>query len=528
MAQLMAEPQTSELLLVTLNARYQHCSFGLRYLYANLEELQARAKIAEFTISESPRDIAEKILANRPRLVGFGVYIWNTTETHEVISIIKRVSPETLIVIGGPEVSFETEHQTICQTADYTIKGEAEFIFRDFCRSFLSGEHLPREKWISGELPDIRKISLPYSLYTDEDIRNRVIYVEASRGCPYKCEYCLSSLDKSVRNFDLEPFLSEMETLISRGARQFKFVDRTFNLSIPTSTRILTFFLDRIHLGLFIHFELVPDRLPSALRELIVKFPPGALQFEIGIQTWDAEVSKLISRRQDLNKITENFGFLRASTGVHTHADLIVGLPNETLDSFGKGFDALAALQPDEIQVGILKRLKGTPITRHDHEWGMVYQERPPFQILKTKTMDFETIQEMGRFAKFWDLVANSGNFTSTMALLRTVAAQQEEFSGSLFWLFRSFSGFLRNRHPHGHSIALVKLVESTWLYMTESLSLDRSLVRTTLLQDYTGTVSRDVPRFLRDETSTASLTHSSATSSHLPERQRRHIGVLD
>ncbi|MBC7370161.1 MAG: cobalamin B12-binding domain-containing protein, partial [Bdellovibrionaceae bacterium] len=246
-----------DIILGTLNSTYQHCSFGLRYLYANLQELQPRAEMIEWTIHATPRNIVEKILSFNPKIVGFGVYIWNTTETYEVVSILKKVAPEVVIVLGGPEVSYETETQPICKTADYVIKGEADFLFYEFCKNILGGTK-PEQKIISGALPDITKIKMPYDLYSDEDIKNRIVYVEVSRGCPYKCEYCLSSLDKVVRSFDLDKFLADMDALIAKGLRQFKFVDRTFNLSIQTSSKIMQFFLERIHLNLFLHFEMVP------------------------------------------------------------------------------------------------------------------------------------------------------------------------------------------------------------------------------------------------------------------------------
>jgi radical SAM superfamily enzyme YgiQ (UPF0313 family) len=514
------------ILLTTLNARYSHCSFGLRYLFANLKELKADAKVVEFTISQNPRDIAEAVLASNPRIVGFGVYIWNTRQTLEVVSILKRVKPELKIVLGGPEVSYEYEGQEICRFADLTIKGEADFLFYEVCRAYLAEAKWPPLKVISGGLPEIRSIELPYIYYSDEDIRNRVIYVEASRGCPYKCEYCLSSLDKSVRNFELESFLAAMGTLIDRGVRQFKFVDRTFNLSIATSSKILQFFLDRMSLGLFLHFEMVPDRLPAELRDLIKKFPEGALQFEIGIQTWSPEVAKLVSRRQDYLKIAENFAFLTSETSVHIHADLIAGLPGETIESFARGFDQVAALfqgKPGEIQVGILKRLKGTPIIRHDQEWQMVYQGEQPFQILKTRTMSFETLQEVDRFSHFWNQVANSGNFKRTYGLIA------ERATDSLYWEFDRLAKFLAKRHPQGHGVSLINLVESMWVYLTEMKALDQALVREALLQDYTGAVKRDIPVFLREKK--PGFTHTAQDQvqnlkSATPRRQRRHLEV--
>ena len=522
---------SSEIVLSTLNARYHHSAFGLRYLFANLRELKERSTIVEFTISQNSKDIVESILKLEPKIVGFGVYIWNTDETYEVVSILKKLRPELIVVLGGPEVSYETDQQKICHLADYTIKGEGDLLFYELCRSLLGGEkpaEKPSEKWISAVLPEIGYLQSPYRYYTDEDIKNRVIYVEASRGCPYKCEYCLSSLDKSVRNFPLQNFLSDMEQLIQRGARQFKFIDRTFNLSIAVSTQILQFFLDRMEHGLFLHFEMVPDRLPAELRELIKKFPKGTLQFEIGIQTWNPEVSKLVSRRQDYKKIEENFRFLAQETGVHTHADLIVGLPGETLQSFATGFDALATLSPDEIQVGILKRLKGTPIIRHDQEWGMVYQEHPPFQILQTKTLDFLTLQKMNRFSQFWDMYANSGNFQQSMKLLREKATKRSD--GSYFWEFYEFVDFLSERHKQTHSVALLNLVESMWVYLRTRMHVDETVARDVLIQDYAGKVKRDIPTFLRDPNSLQGSKRKNddrgMKTSFTPKRQQRHLAI--
>ena len=220
------------ILLTTLNARYSHCAFGLRYLYANLKEYQDRAEILEFTISQNPRDIVETILAKHPRIVGFGVYIWNTRQTQEVVSILKRVRPELRIVLGGPEVSYETEGQEICRLADLTIQGEGDFLFYEICKNFFENSGWPERRSISAELPSIAQITMPYAHYTDSDILHRVIYVEASRGCPYKCEYCLSSLDKSVRSFELDRFLSEMDRLIQRGlANSNSSIERSISAS---------------------------------------------------------------------------------------------------------------------------------------------------------------------------------------------------------------------------------------------------------------------------------------------------------
>ena len=287
------------IVLATLNAKFIHAAFGLRYLYANLGELRSDAEIFESDINQKPLDIAEAILSKNPEILGFGVYIWNATQTAEVVQILKRVRPGLIIILGGPEVSYETEGQEIVHNSDYVITGEADLKFADICRAILYGEP-PAQKIHAADIPDLAHVTMPYQFYNDRDVAHRVIYVEASRGCPFTCEFCLSSLDIPVRQFPIEPFLAEMQRLLERGVQHFKFVDRTFNLNLNTSRAILEFFLERLRPGLFLHFEMIPDRLPVELREIIARFPPGTLQFEVGIQTFNDEVSNRIKRRQSV------------------------------------------------------------------------------------------------------------------------------------------------------------------------------------------------------------------------------------
>lgn len=351
----------ANIILTTLNAKYIHTAFGLRYLLANLGPLRSQATIIEFDINQRVSDIVEVLLAQEPRIIGIGVYIWNASLSAEVVATLKRVRPDVIVILGGPEVSFEVEEQAVVKLADYVITGEADCKFAELCAQLLQGRK-PDRKVLAAELPELNRLVLPYELYTDRDVANRIIYVEASRGCPFTCEFCLSSLDVPVRQFPLPDLLAHLSNLLDRGVNQFKFVDRTFNLNLNVSKEILDFFYERYRPGLFLHFEMVPDRLPEALRELIARFPAGALQFEVGIQTFDKAVAERIRRRQNYAKLGDNFRFLRDQTGVHIHADLIVGLPGESLESFGRGFDQLVGLRPQEIQVGILKRLRGTPI----------------------------------------------------------------------------------------------------------------------------------------------------------------------
>jgi radical SAM superfamily enzyme YgiQ (UPF0313 family) len=564
----------ADIVLTTLNAKYIHTAFGLRYLLANLGPLQPRACLVEFDLTQRPLDIAELLLARNPKIIGFGVYIWNVVPTIEVIAAVKRVRPDIKIVLGGPEVSYETENQPVVQLADHIITGEADLKFAEVCRALLGGRAgtpLPAEmavcedrraedcapyqlpKIIPAELPDFSQIVLPYDLYADDDIAHRIIYVEASRGCPFTCEFCLSSLDIPVRQVPLPVLLEQLQRLLDRGVKQFKFVDRTFNLNVDISQAILEFFLERCQPGHFFHFEMIPDRLPETLREVIAKFPPGALQFEVGIQTFNEEVGAAIKRRQNHERLEGNFRFLRSQTGVHVHADLIAGLPGETLESFAAGFDRLIALGPQEIQVGILKRLRGTPIVRHDAEWQMIYSPHPPYEILQNRLIDFATMQRLRRFARYWDLVGNSGNFVESTPLIwstsspglwppspplateerdrerRRVASQlktaDEITNSSPFHAFLRFSDWLHAHTGRTDGIALVRLMELLFEFLTGELQLNARQVAETLWRDYRRGGRHDKPGFLKDFLSTEEkVVPLRKTKPTLPKRQARHL----
>jgi len=468
------------ILLSTLNARYTHASLGLRYLLANMGELRAQTQLQEFVIGARASDVVERLLAHQPRIVGFGVYIWNVEETTRVVALLKRVAPEVMVVLGGPEVSYEPEQQEIVKLADYLVTGWGDVTFPALCRQILHGPK-PLMKIHAGVQPPLDQVTMPYDLYTDEDIAHRTLYVEASRGCPFKCEFCLSSLDKTAWPFDIDAFLAQMEALHARGARLFKFVDRTFNLNVKVSLKIMQFFLDKLAAHpddpVYAHFEVVPDHLPEALRESILKFPPGTLQFEIGIQSFNPEVQALVSRRQNNEKAAENIRWLCEHTHAHLHVDLIAGLPGEDVESFARGFDKLVALGPHEIQFGILKRLRGTPIIRHTEEYKLVFDPYPPYSILATDRIDFAEMQQLVRFARYWDLVANSGRFGNTLPAL---------LGASPFANFMRLSNWLYETTDATNRIALEKLATlvTQWLVLQ---GMDATAARELVRSDYAG-----------------------------------------
>ena len=515
--------------LATLNAKYIHASLGLRCLLANMDRhggggLRAVTQLREFVIQQRPTQIVEELLALKPQVIGLGIYIWNVVETTQVLRLLKALRPDIKVVLGGPEVSHEVEAQEICRLADHVITGWGDVSFPKVCRAVLDGPQ-PLMKVIAGEQPPLDALAFPYDEYTDTDIAKRLLYVEASRGCPFKCEFCLSALDKTAWAFELDAFMAEMDALYQRGARNFKFVDRTFNLKVEHSVRILQFFLDRLQTAnevpnLFVHFEVVPDSLPDRLKELIVQFPAGSLQFEVGIQSFNPEVQQRISRKQDNLKTADNLRWLVSQSQAHVHADLIFGLPGETLESFAAGFDQLYALAPHEIQFGILKRLRGTPVARHTSDFAMVYDPQTPYTILQNSTIDFATLQRIQRFARYWDMIANSGRFLRARALLL------EGVDGSpvsAFSAFLNFSDWLWQNTGKTHEFALEKLVDVLFAHLTGPRAMAEDTVRQALLADYQASGARAKPKCLAELLQAVSPSLTPAGQART-QRQSRHV----
>jgi len=530
------------IILCTLNAKYIHASLGLRYLMANMarhgsQALADQTALLEFTLAKPLPDMVSQLLntlgeerSGQAQVIGFGVYIWNVVQTTELIRLLKLHRPRLKIVLGGPEVSHETDQQDIVKLSDHVITGWGDVSFPKLCMQLVQGPP-PLMKVIPGEQPPMDQIALPYQHFSDADLANRLLYVEASRGCPFKCEFCLSSLDKTAWAFELSPFLQELKILYERGARNFKFVDRTFNLKIEASVQILQFFLDRLNEpdaeGLLVHFEVIPDHLPDKLKALIAQYPPGVLQFEVGIQSFNETVQKLISRRQDNTQTEANLRWLINESHAHLHTDLIFGLPGETWDSFGEGFDRLMAIGPQEIQLGILKRLRGTPIARHTGPFEMVYDDQPPYVVRQTKDLDATSLKRFTRMAKYWDLIANSGRFKTSLPLILSPLAEP----ASAFRSFMHFSDHVWLSTGKTYGLTPEDLVDAVFDYLTAVREMDSSSVRASLLQDYLASGARARPKCLAHERlplggepTNQNLHEQSGSTAHkLRGRQDRH-----
>ena len=501
-----------KIVLTTLNARYIHSAIGLRYLYANLKEFQEVTEIQEYVITESTNEIAEKILRVSPEIIGIGVYIWNAAEVSKLINVLKKISPETKIVLGGPEASH-TPFRTDLSKADFIIQGEGDFEFYNLCKKIFSNEKI-NPTVIKAEIVDTEKLELPYKFYNDEDVSNRVMYVEASRGCPFTCEFCLSSIDKIVRTFDIEKLFTEFDKLWEKGARKFKFIDRTFNLNIKTTNKILDYFLDK-EPPYLVHFEVIPEHFPESLKEKIKKFPPASIQFEVGIQTLNPETACEIKRTLDIKKIKENLHFLENETNAHLHVDLIIGLPGESIQSFAENLNQLVSITKSEIQIGILKKLSGTEISRHDEKLGMVYSDVPPYDILQNNLVSFAQMQKMKRFARFWDLTYNSGNFNKSV---RLIWKDTDVFSG-----FYNFSEWLYNETLSTYQISLNRLAELLFKYLNEIKKIDKTETANIIVEDILKISGRKLPKFLREQATVIPETEKKNLD-NINKRQIKHL----
>lgn len=451
-----------QIILATINARYSHSAFALRWLLANLGPLRETAALREFALRDDPAQIADCLLASHPRIIALSVYVWNAVQSAALAAHLKRIRPEITIIAGGPEAAYEYEDTPLFETADYLIRGEGELAFAALAEAILRGDP-PAAKVIEAEPPDLSELTLPYDLYTDDDIRNRILYVESTRGCVFRCEFCMSSLTGGIREFPLPRLFESWQHLIARGARCFKFVDRTFNSGQTRAMLILDFFLENWREDMQLHFEIVPDRLSPSLLKRMRGFPPGGLHLEVGVQTFNPASQDAISRRQDLMETATNLRFLREETGALLHADLVAGLPHETWDSFADGFDRLLALNPHVIQVGILKLLKGAPLKRHMATRRMRFEPSPPYSVIETDTLSAEEIQRIKRFARYFDLYHNCGDFPRSLPLLWGIGP-------SPFGVFMAFSDYIWERTGRTHRITLQERANLLYAFLCDRL----------------------------------------------------------
>jgi anaerobic magnesium-protoporphyrin IX monomethyl ester cyclase len=406
--------------VATLNAKYIHTSLAIRYLKAYCEK-DFDVDLAEYTIKDPVMNVVSDLFGRRPDVVGFSCYIWNIEETIRIIKMLKKVMPEVTIVLGGPEVSYDVEYwMERIPEVDFIVVGEGEASFHNLLTEikgegkyhFVFGLAYRKDGKTVINPPnpklDLNEIPSPFHFAEDlPNLGNRVTYFETSRGCPFSCQFCLSSIEVGVRYFDIERTKKELLFLIESGAKLIKFVDRTFNIKRDYALEIFEFLIKN-HQGCVFQFEITADIMrPEVLDYLAENAPSGIFRFEIGVQSTNDATNELVKRKQNFTKLTRTVTKVKESGKIDQHLDLIAGLPEEDYNSFRKTFNDVFALGPEELQLGFLKMLRGTGLRINAAKYNYVYMDHSPYEILGNNVLPFSDIVRIKRvedvLEKYWN-----------------------------------------------------------------------------------------------------------------------------
>mgnify|MGYP004656921625 FL=1 len=418
-----------KILLTAINAKYIHSNLAIYSLRACAGEYKSQIELAEFTINNQKDYILEEIYKRKPDILCFSVYIWNLDYVESVAREFKKICPDTPVWVGGPEVSYEVEDfLTSHPEIDGVMIGEGEETFREVCSYYAGNRGLDDIQGIayrdnngirvteSRAIMDMSRI--PFCYDTMEDFSNRIIYYESSRGCPFSCSYCLSSVDKSLRFRDTELVKKELLFFINQKVPQIKFVDRTFNCNHAHAMEIWRFIKEHDNGVTNFHFEISADLINEEELKLISDMRPGLIQLEIGVQSTNEVTIKEIHRTMKLERLKEVVRAIQSGANVHEHLDLIAGLPYEDYDSFARSFDEIYELKPNQLQLGFLKVLKGSFMYDHAKEYGIIYHDRPPYEVLSTKWISFDDVLRIKKVEEMLEVYYNSGQFEITMKLM--------------------------------------------------------------------------------------------------------------
>ncbi|WP_128896177.1 B12-binding domain-containing radical SAM protein [Longirhabdus pacifica] len=412
-----------KVVVTTLNAKYIHMSLALRYLQSYCQQ-DFDMEIAEYTIKDPAMNVVSDLYKKEADVIGFSCYIWNMQETITLIKMLKKISPQTKIVLGGPEVSYDTaEWMEKIPEVDFIVMGEGEetfhhllseikgeqkyhFVFGIAYRTGQEGEEIavnpPRQKLALDDIPSPHRSPLDVP-----QLQNRVVYFETSRGCPFSCQFCLSSIEVGVRYFSMERTKQDILYLIASGAKLIKFVDRTFNIKRDYALEVFEFLIEN-HQGCVFQFEITADIMrPEVLNYLAEHAPPGIFRFEIGVQSTNDATNDIIQRRQNFDKLSRTVTTIKNSEKIDQHLDLIAGLPEEDYATFRKTFNDVFALRPEELQLGFLKMLRGTGLRHNAEKYGYRYMDTPPYEMLSNDKMPFSDIVRIKQvediLEKYWN-----------------------------------------------------------------------------------------------------------------------------
>lgn len=417
----------------TLNAKYIHTNIAIRYLKAYAAP-EFNIELVEYTIKDPAMNIVSDLIAKKPDVIGFSCYIWNIEETLKVISMIKKISPSIAIVLGGPEVTYDTaEWLEKVPSADFIVIGEGEASFKQLLKELESGapdfsrvpglayrlEGKVKINLQSGKL-DLKELPSPYRFTEDiPHLAKRVSYIETSRGCPFSCQFCLSSIEVGVRYFDREKIKADIRHLMANGAKTIKFVDRTFNISRSYAMEMFRFLIDEHLPGTVFQFEITADIMrPEVIEFLNNEAPKGLFRFEIGVQSTNEYTNELVMRKQNFEKLKRTVTMVKDGGKIDQHLDLIAGLPEENYQSFRKTFNDVFEMRPEELQLGFLKMLRGTGVRLRADEHGYQFMDQAPYEILGNNVLPFEDIIRIKQVEDVLEKYWNSHRMDATVEYL--------------------------------------------------------------------------------------------------------------
>ena len=435
-----------KIVLSTLNSKFIHSNLALRYLKEYVKDL-VTVDIMEFTINQTIDSIISQIYKKSPDILGFSTYIWNVEKTLEICQIIKMVSPKTKILLGGPEVSFDG--MDILRTypfIDCIIYGEGEQSFREFIHSKGLEEikgiiyrddkgdiilNPPREL-----IDDLDKIPSPYAAIGDE-VKNKIVYYESSRGCPFNCNFCLSSTIRGVRYYSLDRVKSDLLKLIEGGVSQVKFVDRTFNANKEHSMELMNYIMSLNPENINFHFEVTAHLIDDETLEFLKRPKEGLFQFEIGVQSTNKDTIKAIGRITDFEKLRKVATTIKSYNNIHQHLDLIAGLPHEDFFSFQRSFNDVYNIKPEKLQLGFLKMLKGSELRINQGKYGYKHLNKPPYEVLENSYIDYSDVIKLKNIEDLVEKYYNEGYFSHSIEFIITNFFENpfdfyEDFS--LYW----------------------------------------------------------------------------------------------
>lgn len=455
--------------LTAINAKYIHTSLAARSLAAYAKTRRIRTQIIETTINRPWEEIFSEIWKSKPDVLFFSVYIWNVDLVNRLAEEYHRLCPNVPVWAGGPEVSFETE--TFLQEHPYfsgIIVGEGEKTFTELCEYYMMPNKIrglmggiaglvfraPDGGIVRTALrPPLEMDQLPFCYDDSEDLKNRILYYETSRGCPFSCSYCLSSTDHDVRERSLDLVFQELQYFLDHKVSQVKFVDRTFNCRADRAYAIWNYLLEHDNGVTNFHFEIGADLFEEKQFGLLKKMRPGLVQFEIGVQTTNPETIRAVSRSMNLDRLKQAVRRIRRGRNIHQHLDLIAGLPQENAERFAQSFDEVYALRPDQLQLGFLKILKGTQLAEKAEKEGIVWHAAPPYEVMETPCLDFGSMLEIKDVESMLDVYYNSGQYTASVYLL-------EKCFHSAFAFYRSLAEFYRKRFPDSRKLCRMDRIE--------------------------------------------------------------------